>query len=78
MAENETPTLKPVGKIVVETYNGADVPTVRIFGEVSDKDLMMLQMAVRRAFFDYIEAIAKEERRAVEEKKKEENKEGTN
>ena len=60
--------MKPDGKIEILTYGGKEVPTVKFFGEVDTKDIIMTDMQVRRTYFsEYLPVIAKEEREKQKE-----------
>ena len=54
--------MKASGKIIIETFAGEDVPSIKFFGEVDPKDIQMLLPSIRRSYFgEYLDAIAKEE-----------------
>jgi len=52
---------KPSGKIEILTYAGADVPTVKLFGQIEANDIAMCLMAIRGEYMLMIRVEGQEE-----------------
>ena len=59
----EPPKLpEPSGKIEILTYEGNEVPTVKLFGQLETGDIAMCMMAIRVAYLEQLQAVGVDER----------------